>query len=138
MPCCWISGHRGKGPPIKGTGDEQGHVFKSSKGQPFSREGRPVEGTGHWIVTGTLAPARRAVRQTATGGQCDHVHRATARLQAGAARGGLPGDGRGGFRQETRNRDRGPGCGLGSQIPQTFSEAEGARLERAPGPGAES
>ena len=71
----------------------------------------------------------------ATGGQCDHVHRAPARLQAGAAFAGLPGDCRGGFRQETRSRNRGLGCGLGSQGLQTFSEAEGARLERTPGPG---
>lgn len=72
---------------------------------------------------------------SATGGQCDHVHRAPARLQAGAAFAGLPGDCRGGFRQETRSRNRGLGCGLGSQGLQTFSEAEGARLERTPGPG---
>ena len=50
MPCCWISGHRGKGPPIKGTGDEQGHVFKSSKGEPFSKAGGPAG-----RVYGTLA-----------------------------------------------------------------------------------
>lgn len=64
MPCCWIRGHRSKGPPIKGTGDEQGHVFKRSKGQPFSKAGRPAECPGPWVITGTLAPARRAVRHT--------------------------------------------------------------------------
>lgn len=67
-------------------------------------------------------------------GSATTLHRAPARLQAGAALGGLPGGGRGGFRQETRSRDRGPGCGLGSQVPQTLSEAEGAGWSAPPAP----
>lgn len=45
---------RGKGPPIKGTGDEQVHVGPAG----------PAECPGPWVITGTLAPARRAVRHT--------------------------------------------------------------------------
>lgn len=108
---------------------------KAARGSPFLRRaGRPsVRDTGS--SPGPLPRPAVLFGTPATGGQCDHVHRAPARLQAGAAFGGFPGDCRGGFRQETRSRNRGPGCGLGSQGLQTFSEAEGARLERTPGPG---
>ena len=70
----------------------------------------------------------------ATGGQCDHVASHPCSAAGGRSPRRPSGRRRGGFRQETRSRDRGPGCGLGSQVPQTLSEAEGAGWSAPPAP----
>lgn len=94
----------------------------------------PAECPGPWVITGTLAPARRAVSaHRPLEGSATTLHRPCS-AAGGRSLGGLPGGGRGGFRQETRSRDRGPGCGLGSTGPPDASEAEGAGWSAPPAP----
>ena len=106
---------------------------KGARGSPFLRRaGRPsVRDPGS--SPGPLPRPAVLFGTPATGGQCDHV--ASRPCPAAGGRSPRRPSGRRQGRQETRSRDRGPGCGLGSQVPQTLSEAEGARLERTPGPG---
>ena len=91
---------------------------KAARGRkPFSKEGRPRV-CGHRTITGTPTPAHRAVRRT---GHWRAVRPRPSR-PCPAAGGGLPGRQLGRLQPGDKKieRDRGPGCGLGSRAPDVL------------------